>query len=223
MPIMTFVARVSDGMLLVASMESIGDTNGNLDTYKQQAKQILKKLDQRSPTKCSIESGTYTFHYLMQEGVCYLTLADRGFPKRLAFLYLEEVHVGFVEELERDSGSNWRDVITTAARPYAFIKFDKFIQKKRKEYADPNSSQNMHRLNDDLADIHNIMRKNIQEVLNRGERVEHVSRISSNLADRSKDLKWGAKKLRMQAIYRQYGPIVAVVLFVLLVIYIKFF
>lgn len=106
----------------------------------------------------------------------------------------------------------------------------------------------MHRLNDDLADIHNIMRKNIQEVLNRGERVERefyysvvvcfhvwvanmccvscitdVSRISSNLADRSKDLKWGAKKLRMQAIYRQYGPIVAIALFVLLVIYIKFF
>ena len=52
------------------------------------------------------------------------------------------------------------------------IETDKFIQKKRKEYADPNSSQNMHRLNDDLADIHNIMRKNIQEVLNRGERVE---------------------------------------------------
>lgn len=29
----------------------------------------------------------------------------------------------------------------------------------------------MHRLNDDLADIHSIMRQNIQEVLNRGERV----------------------------------------------------
>lgn len=53
--------------------------------------------------------------------------------------------------------------------------------------------------------------------------VPDVSRISSNLADRSKDLKWGAKKLRMQAIYRQYGPIVAIALFVLLVIYIKFF
>lgn len=51
---------------------------------------------------------------------------------------------------------------------------DKFIQKKRKEYTDPNSSQNMSRLNDDLADVHNIMRKNIQEVLNRGERVERT-------------------------------------------------
>ena len=45
-------------------MESMGDTDGNLDTYKQQAKQILKKLDQRSPTKCSIESGAYTFQYV---------------------------------------------------------------------------------------------------------------------------------------------------------------
>lgn len=50
-----------------------------------------------------------------------------------------------------------------------------------------------------------------------------VSRISSNLADRSKDLKWGAKRLRLQAIYRQYGPVVAVALFVVFVIYIKFF
>ncbi|KAF1329515.1 Vesicle-trafficking protein sec22b, partial [Globisporangium splendens] len=233
----------------VASMESIGDANGNLDTYKQQGKQIMKKLDQRSPTKCSIESGPYTFQY---ESLCSNCLGSVNgttrtgtirvlFPKRLAFLYLEEIHAGFVEELERDHGTNWRDVVTTVARPYAFIKFakralcgayivalcitfaDKFIQKKRKEYMDPNSSQNMHRLNDDLADIHNIMRKNIQEVLNRGERVEHVSRISSNLADRSKDLKWGAKKLRMQAIYRQYAPIAAVTLFVLLVIYMKFF
>nr|CCA14301.1 vesicletrafficking protein SEC22b putative [Albugo laibachii Nc14] len=223
MPIITFVARISDGMLLVASMESVGDTSGNLDMYKQQAKQIMKRLDQRSATKCSIESGKYTFHYLIHENVCYLTLSDRSFPKRLAFLYLEEIQKGFIEELERDHHGSWRDAVTTAARPYAFIKFDKFIQRKRKEYTDPSSSQNMSRLNNDLADIHNIMRQNIQEVLNRGERVEHVSRISSNLADRSKDLKWGAKKLRMQAIYRQYGPIAAVGAFILLVIYIKFF
>ena len=31
---------------------------------------------------------------------------------------------------------------------------------------------NTHRLNDDLADIHNIMKKNINEVLNRGERLD---------------------------------------------------
>lgn len=36
----------------------------------------------------------------------------------------------------------------------------------------------MSRLNNDLADIHNIMRQNIQEVLNRGERVERTLSIT---------------------------------------------
>ncbi|OQR82296.1 vesicle-trafficking protein SEC22b [Achlya hypogyna] len=223
MPILTFIARVSDGMILVASMESAGDYNDNLDTYKQQGKQIMKKLNQRSPTKCSIESGPYCFHYLIEDGNCYLTFSDKNYPKRLAFLYLEEIHVGFVDELQRDHGDNWRNTVTTVARPYAFIKFDKFIQRKRKEYTDPSSSQNMSKLNNDLADIHNVMRKNIQEVLNRGEAIDRVSQMSSNLADRSKDFKWGAKKLSLQAMYQKYGPLVAIGLFVVLVLYFKFF
>lgn len=46
------------------------------------------------------------------------------------------------------------------------------IQRKRKEYLDPQSRNNMARLNDDLADIHNIMKQNIEEVLNRGEKLD---------------------------------------------------
>ncbi|RHY26402.1 hypothetical protein DYB32_007640 [Aphanomyces invadans] len=95
--------------------------------------------------------------------------------------------------------------------------------KKRKEYTDPSSSQNMSKLNNDLADIHNVMRQNIQEVLNRGEAIDRVSQISSNIADRSKEFKWGAKKLSLQAMYQKYGPLVAIALFVVLVIYFKFF
>ncbi|RHY99283.1 hypothetical protein DYB37_004506 [Aphanomyces astaci] len=159
--------------------------------------------------------------YLIEEGVCYLTLSDKNYPKRLAFLYLEDIHGGFIDELRRDHGDNWRDTVTTVARPYAFIKFgespsssivaffvlsilcpDKYIQKKRKEYTDPSSSQNMSKLNNDLADIHNVMRQNIQEVLNRGEAIDRVSQISSNIADRSKEFKWGAKKLSLQVHFR---------------------
>ncbi|RQM28074.1 hypothetical protein B5M09_007716 [Aphanomyces astaci] len=93
----------------------------------------------------------------------------------------------------------------------------------------------MSKLNNDLADIHNVMRQNIQEVLNRGEAIDRtpssifvlitllksvvgVSQISSNIADRSKEFKWGAKKLSLQ-----YGPLVAIALFVVLVVYFKFF
>ena len=74
-----------------------------------------------------------------------------------------------------------------------------------------------------LADIQSIMQKNIEEVLNRGEKLENVSKISGDLVHQSKQFKWGAKKLTWQAMINQYGPIVAMVVFVLFVLYVKFF
>lgn len=44
---------------------------------------------------------------------------------------------------------------------------DRVIQRKRREYLDPNSSSNMKKLNDDLQSIHSIMRKTIDDVLDR--------------------------------------------------------
>ncbi len=43
--------------------------------------------------------------------MCYLTMCDHSYPKKLAFQYLED--------LKNDNGNQ----IETAARPYAFIKF----------------------------------------------------------------------------------------------------
>uniref|UniRef100_A0A453M0X3 Longin domain-containing protein n=1 Tax=Aegilops tauschii subsp. strangulata TaxID=200361 RepID=A0A453M0X3_AEGTS len=53
--------------------------------------------------------------YIIEGRVCYLTMCDRSYPKKLAFQYLEDLK----NEFERVNGSQ----IETAARPYAFIKF----------------------------------------------------------------------------------------------------
>lgn len=223
MPVLTFVARVMDGLLLVASMDSGSDSAATVDVCRSQAKQILKRLNPRSVAKCSIESRPYVFHYMIEQGICYLTLADKGYPKRLAFLYLEEIHQEFEQELRHDYGDEWRNKVETAARPYAFIKFDKVIQKKRKEYMDPQSRNNMARLNDDLADIHSIMKRNIEEVLNRGEKLDHVSEMSKNLSSQAEQFKWSSKKLSLMALWQKYGPIGAMGVAVLFILWWKFF
>ncbi len=66
------------------------------------------------------------------------------------------------QDLEQRYGSEGRTKVETAARPYAFIAFDKVIQRKRKEFMDPTSRSNIARVNEDLADIQSIMKKNIQ-------------------------------------------------------------
>lgn len=160
--------------------------------------------------------------YMIEQGICYLTLTDKGYPKRLAFLYLDELHTAFVADLEREQGRDWRTKVETVARPYAFIKFDKTIQKKRKDFLDPNSRNNMQRLNSDLADIQSIMKKNIQEVLNRGERLDHVSEISRNLASQAEQFKWKSKKLSWMALWQKYAPMAALGVLVVLILWYKF-
>ena len=53
---------------------------------------------------------------MIEQGICYLTLAEKGYPKRLAFLYLEEIHQEFVGELRQDHGEDWRNKARATAR-----------------------------------------------------------------------------------------------------------
>jgi vesicle transport protein SEC22 len=51
----------------------------------------------------------------------------------------------------------WLRTVETVGRQYAFIKFDRVVQKKRRDYSDPNSSANMKKLNDDLQTVHSTV------------------------------------------------------------------
>lgn len=49
---------------------------------------------------------------------------------------------------------------------------DTFIQKTKKLYLDTRTQRNLSKLNDDLAEVHSIMTRNIQEVLGQGEKLD---------------------------------------------------
>ena len=160
-----YIARVTDGLILVASMEhgasSSAGGSDRMEVFKNQAKQILKKLNPRSTAKMSIDSNPYIFHYMIDNGICYLTLTDKSYPKRLAFMFLDEISREFEADLKGEHGDDWLRVVETVGRQYAFIKFDRIIQKRRRDFADPNSSANMKKMNEDLQSIQDIMRKTI--------------------------------------------------------------
>lgn len=159
-----YIARVTDGLILVASMEHASSSGGGgdrMEVFKNQAKQILKKLNPRSTAKMSIDSNPYIFHYMIDNGICYLTLTDKSYPKRLAFMFLDEISREFEADLKGEHGDDWLRVVETVGRQYAFIKFDRIIQKRRRDFADPNSSANMKKMNEDLQSIQDIMRKTI--------------------------------------------------------------
>lgn len=137
---------------------------------------------------------------------------------------------------------------------------EKTLTQLRREYSDPTSRSNSSRLTEELSEVHSIMKRNIQEVLDRGEKLDctygagpsfpvarharthvctpirallplrstqlahaDVSRVSTRLADDSKHMKWGAKRLNLLDMWRTYGPFAILALFVLFILVWRFF
>lgn len=53
-----------------------------------------------------------------------------------------------------------------------FCYADTFIQKTKRLYMDTRTQRNLTKLNDDLAEVHSIMTRNIAEVLGQGEKLD---------------------------------------------------
>lgn len=212
---LTLIARLSDGLPLAEGLDT--DKDLEVDSYKAQAKTLFKKFaaDSQQAPRLSVEitGGKYMFHYLIQQRVIFLTLTDKAYPKKLAFQYLEELASEFM--------NLYGSQVDAITRPYAFIKFDTFIQKTKKLYLDTRTQRNLAKLTDELGEVHSIMTRNIQEVLGQGEKLDNMSMMSSALAAESKQYSSRAKDLHRQALIRKYVPLAVVVFVLLLVLWIR--
>ena len=166
--------------------------------------------------------GPFAFHHVISDAVVYLAMTPKSYPKRAIFRYLGEVAQEFVQEVTATcNGGDWRQAVATVGRPYAYIQFDRRLQAKRRQYADPRRVGAASQLDADLADIHNIMRRNIDEVLNRGERLDALVETSQTLRSEAGKYKWGAKKFSLMVAWQQYAPLICLGAVVAFVVYLK--
>ncbi|EEA07490.1 synaptobrevin family protein [Cryptosporidium muris RN66] len=217
----TFIGRASDGLVLTETWDDL-TTNRSLQSYKHQAKQILKNVGSEiGSEKCSVDSGNYVFYYIVDGGVIYMTLCSKSYPKKLAFSFLQEVIKYFFEELKKEFGNkdgDYRANIESIDKPYYFIKFDRIIQRCKSEYRDPRSSKSLQKLNDSLIEVTNIMKRNVDDILLRGENLNEVERKANDLKYASLEFSRAAKKLSLQALIQKYAPFIALLTVFLLVI-----
>jgi len=103
-PLLTQVARLSDGLPLVA-IQTPAPGNPVTSRDQKEAKILLRKITSGA-NKMSIESDSKTFYYMTRESLCFLAMTESKYPKRLAFLYLDEICDLILQELIRDHGNN---------------------------------------------------------------------------------------------------------------------
>jgi len=200
--LLTIGARLSDSLPLFESVSSggvgeggCGSGGGGGEGVRTQAMAVLRRVDAASPARMAIDAGPHALAYLVEDGVVLLALAERAYPRKLVFAYLAECHRALAADMAAELGpAGARAAIDTASKPYAFMKFERTLHRIAREFADPSSKSNTAKLADELQDIQHIMRKNIQEVLDRGEKLEREgsgrgARVCGAARARARDLR----------------------------------
>lgn len=94
------------------------------------------------------------------------------------------------------------------------------IHKTMREYQNARSIEGLGRIKQDLSEVQSIMTENINEVLERGNKLEYLNLLSGNLAVDSKRYLDVSRDLNLQTLYRNAKIVLFAFIFVCVIIYI---
>jgi vesicle transport protein SEC22 len=134
---------------------------------------------------------------MISDDLCFLCICDRSYPRKLAFTYLADVAREFTTV---HPPAQYR---APALRPYAFMDFDTFLQRTKKTYQDSRASRNLDRLNDELRDVTQVMTKNIEDLLYRGDSLERMGEMSGRLREDSRKYRKAAVRINWELLLKQ--------------------
>ncbi|KAI9710395.1 MAG: SNAP receptor [Chrysothrix sp. TS-e1954] len=210
----TQIARL-DGLMLAASVDD-EQSESELADIKAKTKQVFRRLNRNSEPQATIECGPYTLHYLVKDEICFLCICDHSYPRKLAFTYLSDLANEFTTTYSS------QQYLSPTLRPYAFVEFDTFIQRTKKTYQDSRASQNLDKLNSELKDVTKVMTKNIEDLLYRGDSLERMGEMSGRLREDSRKYKKAAIRINWELLLKQYGPIAAFGLIIIVFLWWRF-
>jgi len=214
MPLFTIICRVPDKLLLVESMET-DENSGDLEKYRKKGRKLFHSMTPNTEPSGIINADNYYFMYLLDNDICYLTFCDKVYPKKLAYQFLTEVK----DEFNVEHGT---EVKQKRLRPFHFEKFDNFIQKTKKLYKDTKSARNLNTVSSDLKDINKLLQQNIDDILERGVKIEGLGRQAEDLVVQTKKFEEQSKELVWRQLLRKWGFVglfVAFLVFVVLFLY----
>ncbi|XP_019194996.1 PREDICTED: 25.3 kDa vesicle transport protein [Ipomoea nil] len=207
---LTIIGRVSDGLPLAKGPRYVHEENEIFTTYKQQGEFILKEIsrgDLISSSKMTIRVDHHCFRIMVANGVCFMALCDSSYPRKLAFLYLQDLQQEF-DKLDRRQ-------MERVVNPYSFLKLDTIIGNIRRQYVDTRTQANISRLKTGIGEKDlDVIAEDLPEIVNRRRRLDMLeTMMAANLSDSPI---WGSKKLETIALKWTPVTILVVVTVVLL-------
>ena len=220
------ISRKSDGLIFCEVMDE-EDNDKNFWYVRNQAQEFLKNMKSKENLcTVNIDSKTYIMHYKINENVVYLVITNKSYPEKLAFCFLAEIDEGFTEELKNQFGTqsvSYYSKLETIDRANYFLRFEKFIKKKRNEYLDVDNNNNIERLNREISDVHQIMKENINLIMDRERNMNSINSLSESIKDNSGKFEKTAKQTKLKMLLAKYSLVISIFAIILLIVIFKIY
>mmetsp|Transcript_1116 Transcript_1116/g.3337 ORF Transcript_1116/g.3337 Transcript_1116/m.3337 type:complete len:220 (+) Transcript_1116:116-775(+) len=165
-------------------------TSGNFPTI---TRVLLGKIPE-ADGKMSYVYDQYVFHYVVENKMTFLCMADESFKRRVPFAFLDDVKNRFF--------ATYGDKGETAIAFSMNEEFGRTIQKQLEFYNGPQADQ-FATVHKKLDDVKNVMVQNIEMVLERGEKLELLVDKSEQLQLDSFRFQKSSKKLRQAMFWKK--------------------
>lgn len=149
------------------------------------ARTVVQRTPKGARQTVEMKDNPFLIHtHVRTDGLCGVVVADKEYPQRVAYSLITKTCM----EFEKASGGKWVSVQEDQLLEPPFMKTDLV------KFQDPQNGDKLTKIQNDLDDIKEIMHKNIDEVLKRGENLDSLMEKSEDLSMTSVQFFKKAKK-----------------------------
>ncbi|CAO1618308.1 unnamed protein product [Parajaminaea phylloscopi] len=176
-------------LALVASGSEIlvESHDADAERFLAAASTILTRIPPNS-SRLSYAFEDWLFHYVSEEGLVYLCVADGQGGRRLPFAFLAEVQKEFLAAFSADD--------LDSPSPSNLSRFHPTLTSLRQRFSNAPESDPVKAAQAELGAVKDIMTQNVEQILSRGERIELLMDRTGEAANQSLAFRRRAKGLR---------------------------
>ncbi|KAG0307394.1 hypothetical protein BGZ98_000359 [Dissophora globulifera] len=198
-------ALVARGSIILAEYTN---SSGNFTTVTEA---ILEKIPPNN-SKLTYVYDRYLFHYICEDGLTYMCMADDSFGRRIPFAFLQDIKERFLAQYSRERALN-------SLVPYAMNEFSKVIAKQMEYFSTNPNADKIKQVQGEIEQVKDVMVQNIERVLERGERIELLVDKTDNLNQQAFAFKKRSTALKRAMWWKNTKLMVILTLVIIFLVY----
>ncbi|KAI8981981.1 putative vesicle-associated membrane protein [Mycotypha africana] len=171
---------------------------------------ILEKIPPNN-SKLTYVYDRYLFHYICEDGITYMCMADDSFGRRIPFIFLQDLKDKFL--------STYGKTRAFEAPPYGLNEFARVIEKQMEFFSTNPSADRLKQVHGEIEQVKDVMVHNIERVLERGDRIELLVDKTDNLNQQAFAFKKRSTQLKRAMWWKNTKIMAMIGIVMLLLIY----